>query len=70
MAPGEGPRGERAHGTGQEMKGTLHRRGTSVGRSPARKESLDQAEAWALLGTLTLTSNRHSHKGFEQKRLT
>ena len=41
----------------QDRKGKeLHRRGTNVVRSPVRKESLDQAEAWALLGTLTLTS--------------
>ena len=41
----------------QDRKGKeLHRRGTNVVRSPVSKESLDQAEAWALLGTLTLTS--------------
>lgn len=52
MALGEGPRGERAHGTGQEMKGTLHKRERSAGRSPVRKESLDQA----LLGILILSN--------------
>lgn len=70
MAPGEGPRGERGtwHRTGNE-------RNSAQKRDKCREKSNEEGKpgssrAWALLGTLTLTSNRHSHRGFEQKRLS